>query len=89
MSDLKDSEKPFGPVEKDEWTVTVDKEKCIGAGICTAIATKTFEMDNEGKALILRGIDEENKDAILDSAKACPVAAIIIKTKDATAVYPE
>ncbi|QQS61495.1 MAG: ferredoxin [Candidatus Moraniibacteriota bacterium] len=89
MSNLKDSGKPFGPVEKDDWTVSVDKEKCIGAGICTAIAAQSFELDAEGKALILNGIDQENKEALLDSAKACPVAAIIIKNKDGSTVYPE
>ncbi len=89
MTDLKNTEKPFGPIEKEDWTVFVDKDKCIGAGVCTAIASKSFEMDEEGKALILKGIDEENKEALLDSAKACPVAAIIIKNKNGSPVYPE
>lgn len=88
MSALKDTSKPYGPVAKDDWEVRVDKELCIGAGVCTAIAAKSFELDNEGKAIILQGIDQEDKEAILDAAKACPVAAIIIKQGE-TQVFPE
>jgi len=88
-SKLKDESKPFGPVTKDDWEVFVDKDGCIGAGVCTAIAHQTFELDEEGKAVILKGIDQENKDAILDSAKACPVAAIIIKDSEGNQIYPE
>lgn len=88
MSALKDPSQPYGPVKKDDWEVRVDKDLCIGAGVCTAIAAKSFELDNEGKAIILQGIDQENKEAILDAAKACPVAAIIIKQDDKQ-VFPE
>jgi ferredoxin len=86
---FKNPEKPFGPVEKEDWVVSVDKEGCIGAGVCTAIASQSFELDEEGKAVILKGIDQDNKEAILDAAKACPVAAIIIKDKEGNQVYPE
>jgi len=87
-SRLKDESKPFGPVDKDDWSVFVDKDLCIGAGVCTAIAAQTFELDEEGKAVILKGIDQDDKEAILDSAKACPVAAIIIKQGESQ-VFPE
>lgn len=85
---LKDTNRPFGPVEKDDWSVYVDKDLCIGAGVCTAIAAETFELDEEGKAVILKGIDQDDKEAILDSAKACPVAAIIIKQGEKQ-IFPE
>ena len=88
-SKLKNAEKPFGPIEKEEWIVSVNKDGCIGAGVCTAIAAKSFELDEEGKAIILKGVDQENKEAILDAAKACPVAAIIIKDKEGNQIYPE
>lgn len=87
MSAPKDPAQPYGPVTKDDWEVRVDKDLCIGAGVCTAIAAQSFELDAEGKAVITAGIDQETKDAILDAAKACPVAAIIIKQGD-TQVFP-
>lgn len=88
MSDLKDTNKPYGPVTKEDWEVFVDKDLCIGAGVCTAIAANTFELDDEGKAVILKGINEDSKDAIMDSARACPVAAIIIKQGEKQ-IFPE
>ena len=87
MSSPKDTNNPYGPVAKDDWTVTVDKNLCIGAGVCTAIAAQSFELDAEGKAIITAGIDQETKDAVLDAAKACPVAAIIIKQGESQ-VFP-
>lgn len=83
-----DDQKPFGPIIKEDWEVSVDTTLCIGAGICTAIAAKTFEMDEDNKAVILRGIEEESSENILDAAKACPVAAIIIKTKAGEKIFP-
>lgn len=88
MSELKNADKPYGPVMKEDWEVFVDKDLCIGAGVCTAIAANTFELDEQGKAIILKGIDDDSKDSILDAAKACPVAAIIIKQGEQK-VFPE
>lgn len=87
-SKLKDPQKPYGPVSKEDWQVHVDKDLCIGAGVCTAIAAQSFELDDEGKAVILKGIDQDDKDTILDAAKACPVAAIIIKQGEQQ-IFPE
>ena len=87
-SKLKDAQNPYGPVTVEEWEIRVDQNLCIGAGVCTAIAAQSFELDEAGKAAILRGIDQENKDALLDAAKACPVAAILITKKDGTKVFP-
>ena len=85
---LKDASQPYGPVMKEDWEVRVDKDLCIGAGVCTAIAAQSFELDEEGKAVILKGIDQDDKDTILDAAKACPVAAIMIKQGE-NKVFPE
>ncbi len=34
------------------YKVKVDRDLCIGAASCVAVAPKTFELDNEGKAVI-------------------------------------
>jgi ferredoxin len=59
----------------------VDKELCIGCGLCTDICPEVFSMDDDGKAV---GSDEEiTSDDILDSAKdaevQCPTEAIKIE----------
>lgn len=89
MSDVKDSANPSGPVEINGWKVHVDRDLCIGAGTCIAVAAKAYELDGENKAVILSTIDEETQDTILESAKACPVAAIIIEDAEGHKVFPK
>jgi ferredoxin len=52
--------------------VKVDKDKCIGCGLCESIAPKVFEI-KDGKARVKKDIlDSKTKDAI----DSCPVEAI-------------
>ena len=57
--------------------IKVDKEKCIGCGVCVSICPSGFEMF-EGKA---REKKAEIKKITCekDAAEACPVNAISIK----------
>jgi ferredoxin len=86
---LKQAANPSGPVMVGNWKVTVDRPLCIGAATCVAIAAKTFALDSEAKAVILDTAMEEAKDMILDAAKACPVAAIIIEDKTGKRIFPK
>lgn len=79
-----------------KYKVKVDRDLCIGAGSCVAVAPKTFELDNEGKAVILKKDGTKNETSnfsayeeiddteenILNAAKSCPVNAIIIVEVD-------
>ena len=47
-------------IKKDDWIIEVDRDKCISAASCVAASPASFELDDEGKAVILRGIDEED-----------------------------
>lgn len=86
---LKDKNKPSGPVKVKNWTVHVDRDLCIGAATCVAIAPKAFVLDSEAKAIILDTVDEEDNETILDAARGCPTAAIIIKDEKGEKVYPK
>jgi ferredoxin len=87
---LKDESKPSGPVTlANGWKVKVDRNLCIGAAPCTAMAPNTFGLDDEGKAVVLDTADSDSADTILNAARSCPVAAIIIKDKDGKQVFPE
>ena len=59
-------------------SLTIDREKCIGCGTCTALCSGVFKMDEEGKATIAdeNGDDQEN---IKTAADSCPVQAISIE----------
>lgn len=51
--------------------IRVDLDLCIGAGTCTVVAPKTFELDDELKVIPtkLKGNDE---DTIIKAAKVFP-----------------
>ncbi len=77
-----------GPKKIGSLTVTVDRNLCIGAASCVAVAPKTFTLDNEAKAIILDTASEELPETILDSAKACPVLAVIIQDESGKQIFP-
>ncbi|QQG44848.1 MAG: ferredoxin [Candidatus Roizmanbacteria bacterium] len=69
--------------------VTVDRNICIGASTCVAIASKTFELDTEAKAVILNSAGQDPEEIVLNAAKVCPVAAITIENEKGEKVYPK
>lgn len=69
-------------------TVRVDRNLCIGAATCVAVAPKTFALDNEAKAIVLDTAGEETLQTILDAAKSCPVAAIFVTDETGQQLYP-
>lgn len=74
--------------------VKVDRNLCIGAASCVAVAPNTFELDSEGKAVIKKKDGtmtsdfvvysdiNDNETNILNAAKSCPVNAIVIVEVD-------
>jgi len=87
---LKDPNNPSGPVKvKEKYKVWVDRNICIGAATCVAVSPKSFQMDNEAKAVIVRTIDEEELENIIEAAKACPVAAIFIEDEKGNRIFPK
>lgn len=60
------------------WKIKIDRDLCIGAASCVALAMKTFALDSENKAIV---IDEEgdNAESIKLAAESCPTKAIILE----------
>ncbi len=56
--------------------VRVDKEKCIGCGLCASIAEKAFKLNDEGKAEVLE-VKETDKEKIQEAIDSCAVGAIV------------
>jgi len=79
---------PSGPRKVGKYTIIVDRDLCIGAASCVAVAPKTFALDNEAKAIILDTATEDSFETILDAAKSCPVAAIFIKDESGKQIFP-
>ena len=67
--------------------IKVDRDLCIGAGTCVVVAPKTFDLDDELKAVVTnpKGDDE---DTIIEAAKVCPVFAIILNDETDEQIYP-
>ncbi len=57
--------------------IVVIRDLCIGAAPCVAIAGAVFQLDDEGKAIVLdeHGADDET---IKLATEACPVRAIFL-----------
>ena len=69
-------------------TMRIDRNLCIGAATCVALAPKAWALDDEAKAIILDTVEEETDEALIEAAKGCPVMAIIITDESGKQIYP-
>jgi ferredoxin len=61
------------------FTVHVDRETCIGAGTCEALAPELFAVTGSGPAEVLASEpDEELRPAAEAAEASCPMAAIAL-----------
>lgn len=60
--------------------VVINKDKCLGCGMCVGSNSKVFNFDNDGLAKANNNeINDKNKDEINDIIDSCPVGAIEVK----------
>ena len=67
--------------------IEVDRDLCIGAASCIALAPGAFELDSEGKAIVT-DLTSETAEALLAAAESCPTKAITLYDEDGKQVYP-
>jgi ferredoxin len=62
-------------------SVTVDRERCIGAGMCVLTAPEVFDQDEEDGRVVLLVTDppEELQDAVRQAERLCPSGAIAVQ----------
>ncbi len=67
--------------------IFVDRDLCIGAASCVAIAPGVFALDSENKAIVTnpQGADNET---ILLAAQSCPTRAIVLFDEKGNQIYP-
>jgi ferredoxin len=67
--------------------VRVDRDLWIGVGNCVAFAPTVFALDEQKKAVVLdaSSVDEFT---LLEAAKSCPEAAIILEDEGGLQVFP-
>jgi ferredoxin len=69
------------------YRIVVDRRKCQGIGACVGSAPEVFEIDDEGKAVVVNPEGADN-DIILEAAEACPLEAITVYDEDGEQLYP-
>ncbi len=55
--------------------VKVDREKCIGCGLCAQTCEEVFEM-KEGKSSVKQGQENSEAECVKEAIANCPVGAI-------------
>lgn len=58
----------------------VDKDACIGCGLCPSICPEVFSMDTDDKAVAIDDvIPDEHESAAQEASVSCPVMAISVE----------
>jgi len=60
----------------EHWKITVNREACLGSGICAATAPRHFRLDDRKSRPIQDDIEPD--DIVLDVANTCPAEAITV-----------
>lgn len=83
------SDQPTPATDRAVTKIEIDRELCIGAASCIAVAPEAFELDGENKAVTKPLWSDLTDEQLLNAAKACPVAAILLYGPDGKRLYPE
>ena len=67
--------------------IVVDRDLCIGATSCIAVAGAMFELDNENKVVVIDP-NTADDDTLLMAAQLCPTKAILLYDKDGKQIFP-
>jgi ferredoxin len=86
MADLREY-----PRAKEGSTITkivVDRDLCIAAVSCMAVAAETWELDEENKIVVsdANSVDDET---LIASAEACPTKAIFLYDNAGNQIFPK
>ena len=67
------------------WSVVIDRELCMGSGLCITYAPGTFEHDEEARA-VLRTSTTDALDEVRSAVEACPTGAIQLITQEGESI---
>jgi ferredoxin len=55
--------------------IRIDRDRCIGSGMCSVYAPATFSQDDEAKVIVIDPAGDD-ADAIRNAIEACPTRAL-------------
>ncbi|MFE5325093.1 ferredoxin [Embleya sp. NPDC056575] len=58
------------------WRTTVDRDRCMGSGVCVALAASLFVLDDERARPPTEHVAPN--ETVLDAADSCPARAITV-----------
>ncbi len=61
--------------------ISIDRDVCIGSGVCLVYAAGTFTHDGDSKAVLIDPITDSVED-IRIAVEACPTGALSISTDE-------
>jgi ferredoxin len=67
--------------------IVVDRDLCIGSGICIDTAPSVFELDDSATATVVNP-EGESEQAVIDAAKGCPTCAIQLFDAAGAKLFP-
>ena len=79
-SEMSDGEKS-GSGMPDGEMFTVDRDRCIGSGMCSVYAPATFSQDTEAKVVVIDPHGDD-PDAIRTAVESCPTRALTNQSDD-------
>lgn len=53
--------------------IKINKNKCVGCGLCVSICSEVFEIGDDGKATVKA---QKKLSCVKEAADSCPVGAI-------------
>lgn len=60
--------------------VRIDKDACIGCGLCNSICPEVFDWDDDGKMKTVVGeVPEGLEELVQEAVVSCPTGAIIVE----------
>lgn len=68
--------------------IIIDRDLCIGAASCIAVAGEVFELDGENKAVVTNSGAVDDATLIM-AAESCPTKAILLFDKEGKQVCPK
>ena len=68
--------------------IVIDRDLCIAAVACIAVADSAYKLDDESKVVVTdaNSVDDET---LIMSAEACPTKAILLFGKDGSKIFPK
>ncbi|OGZ43711.1 MAG: hypothetical protein A2719_01315 [Candidatus Ryanbacteria bacterium RIFCSPHIGHO2_01_FULL_45_22] len=67
--------------------IFIDRDLCIGAASCIAVAPDVFELDSENKAVV-KDKNAADDETLMLAAQSCPTKAIILYDEEGNQIYP-